>query len=579
MTDRPSPSMKDMGGFLARLSAPMLALIGVLAIAGTGAGGYYAYQTYDYVQHDNDFCMSCHLMEQPYEQFGKSAHRGLGCKACHQPNLIDRSTMALTQIVENPEEISVHAKVPNERCAECHIEGDPEKWRMIANSVGHRIHLESEDPVLEGLQCVECHASAVHEFAPVDRTCAQSGCHEDNVIQLGGMSDLTIHCAACHNFVAPVTVPGASRGMLEAVILPGKEECFSCHVMRTLAEMPIPDPHRGVCSSCHNPHTQATPREAAESCATAQCHAGPDTITAFHRGLAPGMLENCLGCHQAHDFKADGVDCMACHTGILNDSPDAILPFPPPEVVADTSGSVGLAFATPAPSSQGVSKYLHVQAYTTPTGVGVGWSPPQSQEALTFLHSQHRDLNCANCHSNQERHGGLTVRTLTDCRSCHHTDPVSRSCARCHDSSDMPSERFNKVRDMHFTVPGSGSRSLPFEHASHEALDCAECHTSGVALSAEAADCVSCHEEHHDPDTKCSSCHIAAPKSAHPPQEAHVTCSGSGCHTSLPFQGVPRTREVCLGCHQDLREHRPAQPCSECHTLPAPRGGEGAWSP
>jgi hypothetical protein len=562
--------MMATGGFLARLSAPMLALIGVLVIAGTGVGGYYAYQTYDYVQHDNDFCMSCHLMEQPFEQFGKSEHRGLGCKACHQPNLIDRSAMALTQIVENPEEISVHAEVPNERCAECHVDGDPEKWRMIANSVGHRIHLESDDPDLDGLQCVECHSSGVHEFAPVDKTCAQSGCHEDSKIQLGGMSDLTIHCAACHNFVAPITLPGASREMLEAVILPDREECFSCHVMRTLAQMPDPDPHKGVCSSCHNPHQQETPREAVETCATAACHTGPDTLTAFHRGLPPGVLENCLSCHSAHDFVSDGLDCESCHTGIFEDSPGIRLPFESLDVDADTAAS-GLSIAMEMPDD--ALRYVHLGTPLTPAGVGVGWSPPQSQESPAFLHSEHPDLGCGNCHSNQEEHGGLTVRTLTDCRDCHHTDPVSRTCARCHEASDAPSEVFRALREMTLTVPGSGTRALPFDHDPHVELDCADCHTDGAALSAEAADCASCHEEHHDPDNTCASCHRVAPESAHPAEEAHVTCSGSGCHLDVPFDSVPRTREVCLGCHQDLRDHRPEQACSECHTLPAPRGG------
>jgi nitrate/TMAO reductase-like tetraheme cytochrome c subunit len=66
-------------------------------------GGIEAYRTYDYVQHDNEFCLSCHLMVEPYERFARSAHAELGCKACHQPTLVTRSTMALTQILENPD--------------------------------------------------------------------------------------------------------------------------------------------------------------------------------------------------------------------------------------------------------------------------------------------------------------------------------------------------------------------------------------------------------------------------------------------------------------------------------------------
>ena len=49
-----------------------------------------------------------------------------------------RSQMALTQILQNPDELSVHAEVPNEKCADCHVEGDPEKWAIVAASAGHR---------------------------------------------------------------------------------------------------------------------------------------------------------------------------------------------------------------------------------------------------------------------------------------------------------------------------------------------------------------------------------------------------------------------------------------------------------
>ena len=67
--------------------------------------------------------------------------------------------------------------------------------------------------------------------------------------------------------------------------------------------------------------------------------------------------------------------------------------------------------------------------------------------------------------------------------------------------------------------------------------------------------------------TACSSCHVEAPASAHPPAEAHLTCSGSGCHQELPFEGVPNTRNACLVCHQELVDHRAGRECAECHAL------------
>src|SRR5690606_19028285 len=123
----------------------------------------------------------------PYERFAQSEHRGLGCKACHQPTMAVRTKMALTQIIQNPDELRTHAEVPNERCEECHVKGNPEEWTLIANSAGHRVHFESDNKALEGLKCVECHSTSVHEFAATDKTCSQGGCHENVSIQLGRM--------------------------------------------------------------------------------------------------------------------------------------------------------------------------------------------------------------------------------------------------------------------------------------------------------------------------------------------------------------------------------------------------------
>lgn len=567
MADLPT-RRSTLGGYLARLSAPVLALVGVLVAAGVGTGGYYAYQTYDYVQHDNDFCMSCHLMEQPFEEFAESAHRGLGCKACHQPTLVERSQMALTQALQSPDELAIHAEVPNERCAGCHIDGDPDKWRLIANSVGHRVHLESSDTSLAGLRCVECHSTGVHEFTPVDRTCAQSGCHQDSAIKLGAMSDLTIHCAACHNFVAPVDLPGSSPAIRRAAILPDREECLSCHVMRVLVDLPDPDPHGGVCSSCHNPHEQESAAEAASTCSSAGCHDPEEVLSTFHEKLGPDVVDNCVYCHQAHDFGADASDCLACHTGILDDSPEITLPHQPvttPDTVA-TPETSGIAFDLAALGVLPVHRRV--------AGVGIGWLAQEAPPLERFLHSEHRDVGCGNCHSSAESHGQLTVETVADCRACHHTDPVSRTCARCHAAADAPSTETTVFRAVRSSVStGASNRAMTFDHTRHDQIDCASCHTEGLELAATSADCNACHQEHHDPEVRCSACHVAAPIEAHPPAEAHVTCSGAGCHQAVPFESVPRTRELCLACHQDLREHRPEGVCNECHTLPAPRGG------
>ncbi len=560
---------------------PVVALLGIgaLVVAGVVGGGYYAYETYDYVQHDNDFCLSCHLMVDPYEQFAESAHRGLGCKACHQPTLVARSTMAITQVLENPEELGVHAEVPNRVCADCHIEGDPEKWALVANTAGHRVHLESTDPELDGLQCVECHSTSVHEFAATDRTCAQSGCHTDNKIMLGDMADLTIHCAACHTFTAPVDEEGDQASAL-AAMAPAQGECLSCHAMRTLVDLPDPDPHEGACAACHNPHTQEVPEDAVESCATAGCHTQADTLTPLHRGMGAGVLEDCAACHQAHDFEVDAANCLSCHQDIYET--DAF------QVVAGASpGGTDPAALSDDPFAELRGGVLHPAGWGMADAIGSARRPsgarapepaPTAQEAVVFRHDQHRDVDCASCHSTEEEHGAVTVTGIADCRGCHHTEPERLPCAQCHAEGAQAAGPYTATRTLALSVGDRPGRALPFDHDDHTERTCDECHTEGLALDAAAVDCTSCHQEHHALENDCASCHVEAPASEHPREEVHRTCSGSGCHTDAPFAEVPRTRTGCLVCHQELVEHRVGQSCAECHALgetPA-RSGAGA---
>jgi len=551
--------------WMGRLPLPALALLGVVVAGVVGGGGYYAYRTYDYVQHDNEFCLSCHLMQDPFQRFARSAHRGLGCKACHQPNIITRARMALTQIVENPDSLASHAEVPNDRCASCHIQGDPKRWEIISNTVGHKIHLESEDSTLQGLECVECHSASIHEFVAEDRTCGQAGCHADTEIKLAGMSRLNVHCAACHNFTAPV--PDTSSAALEeAAILPDRGECLSCHAMRDVVTLPQPDPHKGNCAACHNPHRQEGPEAAAQSCTAAGCHTRPDTLTAFHRGLEPGVLEDCEYCHKAHDFKVDGNDCLACHQGILNDSD--VVPrrggFHRSAEVRTSGGRRRTPFLDRARA------LLHApHPLETTLGIGIGFSALPSlpvQERVEFRHSRHRDVACTQCHQTRETHGGLTVRTTRDCRSCHHEKPEAEPCTRCHEPSQEAGRVFVETRTLVLSVGKPRARDLPFNHADHEDPECSQCHGEGLDMKAAAVDCGSCHDDHHREDAACVSCHEVAPESAHP-LEVHEGCGGSGCHDPAPFQGAPWTREICVSCHRGQANHKPAQGCVSCHPV------------
>lgn len=558
--------------WIAALSLPALVGLAVVLVGLIGTGSYYAYQTYDFVEHDNDFCLSCHLMVDPYERFARSAHQDLSCKDCHQPTLIERSRMGLTQFVENPDEIAVHANVPNELCADCHISGDPERWEVVAATAGHTVHLESDDPALQGLQCVECHASSLHEFAASDQTCAQSGCHTDSGIQLGAMSDLTIHCAACHGFNVGVTEEGTDAAL--DALAPNEDTCLGCHAMQAIATMPADDPHDGTCASCHNPHEQTTPAEAADTCASAGCHTDPESLTPFHRGLDEGVAADCLYCHQAHDFQVDGENCLACHQDVFESDPvaaAAVASRAVPDGHSRTSPFIHASFEPPSPSRPATMASVPAHA----ADAAPGTDPQAAPQDPDFRHSEHRDVACSECHATEPVHGAVTVETVADCRSCHHAAPVADDCVSCHSEGSRGGAggALQVTRTLALSVGDVPSRPLPFDHDVHADESCSTCHAEGPDRSAAELDCASCHEPHHDASVDCAACHLPAPEGAHRVETAHLGCTGSGCHEVLPFESVERTRSVCLVCHQDERDHRPGEDCAECHAMAGPPFG------
>ncbi|HEY0306240.1 MAG TPA: NapC/NirT family cytochrome c [Longimicrobiales bacterium] len=525
---------------LPKAALAMLALVVLLAL---GAAALYGYRMYDYVQHDNDFCLGCHLMVDPYERFARSEHRGLGCKACHQPTMTVRSKMALTQIIKNPAELETHAEVPNERCEDCHVKGNPEEWRQISSSAGHRVHFESDDKALQGLKCVECHSSSVHEFAATDKTCAQSGCHEGVKIQLGKMGKLTLHCAVCHDFSRPVAreVKGDS---LQGVLQPKAEECLSCHAMRQLVaeQFTGDDPHNAECGACHNPHEQATPAEAVKNCANSGCHSSPDSVSPMHRGLRGGMLQQCTQCHQAHKFETKGTQCVDCHRDIMNDPPARQISAKP----------------------SGVISYVHVTRQRPPV---------QTEFGNRFSHARHRQVRCESCHDSRQQHGAIVIKSNRDCQSCHHgNQQVSANCANCHQASEYTQRAYPVTQRFSFSVgqPRVKERRTAFDHRPHAQVACAQCHKDTLTRSAENVQCNACHTDHHKPTESCMSCHPTPKQGAHN-RNVHVTCSGSGCHSQLPVSGIPRTRPFCIACHQDMVNHKPTGNCADCHRLPAPR--------
>jgi hypothetical protein len=481
--------------------------------------GTFSVAAMNYTEHANEFCVSCHVMTPAFVKFQDSEHSKLGCHDCHRQSIFASLRQLYLWFVDRPEEIPPHSPVPTAICAECHVQKDPEKnWQRIVATAGHRVHLNS-DSLRGKVECVTCHGAEVHKFVPIDRTCAQSGCHDRIDMQLGKMTQVSVHCAGCHEFTAPVA-ENISVDSAAKFLVPATNQCMACHEMRRqlLGFESELDPHKGTCGSCHDPHTHKVPADAFNTCAAAGCHANADTVS-MHRGLARSVYDDCSQCHKAHEWELADASCKSCHR------------------------------ATAAAPRRTTS----TASFTS-----------------TFAHREHRAVECSACHSARDGHGSLTIRSARDCESCHHgtaSAPPVAQCAACHQPSTLA--RAYPVRTQVRTTvrQAAQTRDLPFRHPEHRGISCETCHATPVTRAV-SRDCASCHAEHHQPERNCRSCHTQdVMRRTEHQRIAHTGCAGSGCHTDQAALQLPPVRNVCLSCHQTLQNHRPGRECAQCHQV------------
>jgi hypothetical protein len=540
-----------------------IALAAAAAAVVLGSVGFGT-ASWNYMQHDNSFCTGCHVMGPAYQRFVRSEHDSLSCHNCHEQSLLASMRQLYLWVAERPEKIGPHAKVPSEVCARCHVTGQPQIWQRIASTAGHRTHLESDSAALKKIQCVTCHGLEVHRFAPVDSTCAQSGCHVSINITMGRMRGQTsLHCATCHRFTreVPAMFPrDSARGRL----VPGVTECFSCHEMRRLLGEfdPARDPHAGTCGVCHNPHIQTRPRDAAATCTNAGCHADWRKEP-FHLGERHGkVVEQCTLCHQPHAAKVDPSDCAGCHAA-----------------VRERRAQVGGRRLLP-PLPFDTSKALRKTSWRTPVpdrphgkGDAVPPDPPPAAPPDTFPHDRHKSLACITCHASQRQHARLTFQPPRGCDICHHQTPAKLDCSRCHTAAEVAAPRPVIVKVAVSGAPARG-HSTRFDHAVHRGAKCLDCHTTAVTLAAPpaVASCKACHDGHHAAGRQCSACHAAdsdEAREAHaPPERGHVACDA--CHAAEIVTRLVPDRALCTTCHAEQRDHYASRECTVCHFQATP---------
>ena len=525
-----------------------LAAGAAIVTLGTSLAGYHQWE---YMQHDNRFCTTCHLMQDPFQRFSRSAHASLECHSCHEGRLPEQLHQLWMTAVEHPKTIGRHAYVPNAVCARCHITGDSTRWKIIAATAGHRVHLESKDPRLKGMQCVACHGVSLHQFGAVDNTCLQAGCHTQNTIRLHKMSQLSdLHCTTCHNFLAEA--PGIAVDSLGQPLTPRAAQCLSCHEMQgQIQGLDIAhDPHKGVCGDCHNPHTQREPQDV--TCTTAGCHANWRAVS-FHKGVP--NPERCITCHQPHSWLVDGKNCIRCHANIPRErpTPGKLAPATRTSLAAPTA----VADLASADDTDLIAELLQ----------GGRQGRRAAGAAVRFSHGDHRGQACSTCHSSRVQHGQLLIRSIADCQRCHHSGPERAQCATCHDVAALSRSTLQARQTFQLVAKSAVvTRDLPFPHQRHQAFACVRCHTDPVSRAPDGAQCAGCHASHHTATATCRACHGAADALTLHKVTDHPNCASAACHGARA-QGLPDSREMCLTCHAAQVRHVPGQQCDQCHKV------------
>ena len=588
-----------IGQWLAMRSTPVKVGLGVAAVVLLASAGTAGAVTWNYTQHSNEFCTGCHVMDSAVDKMvgGTSKHAKLSCHSCHQQSLGASAWQVYLWVSERPEKIEKHANVPNTVCKNCHVTGDTALWQRIAATAGHRVHLQSDSSSLKNIKCVDCHGNELHQFQSVKTTCGQSGCHNprETGVVLGKMASQTMeHCTSCHEFTLDVPAL-ATLDSARGTLVPGESQCLGCHKMKkVLADFDArKDPHGGKCGTCHNPHVQKTPAAAANTCATAGCHANwrdePFHVGASHKRVA----SRCLTCHIPHSAKVDASNCQGCHESVrARGKSQPPLPFDTARALRraemtperkirvaqslPTSNPVRLALAsfdrTSLPSRDEALRSAFDPRLSQVVHLALRPPPPSHAAPEKFPHARHEKLACLVCHQTGTGGGRLTFEAPRGCAICHHQAPSRARCASCHRTAEYAAPQ---TMSAIVTVPGHSPRPRPveFRHSTHAGKSCLECHTTPVSLAPSPAKavCKDCHEDHHAAGQNCTTCHaIAQPGAAHPTLEiAHQRCDA--CHTATTVARLTPTRSFCSTCHATkAKNHFDAKECTVCHFLADP---------
>jgi DmsE family decaheme c-type cytochrome len=189
----------------------------------------------------------------------RTADEKHGCESCHGPGQahVDAGGGKDTIRVRFGKESGSSIEEQNAACVVCHSRGNQLFWR-------------GSEHESRGMACVNC-----HQIKPVKHDALTSEAR----------------------FNSPV---GGTKSLSKSE----PEVCLQCHQMKKAqlqrsSHMPYRE-GKVTCSSCHNPHGSANPRQLLQATANENCYSCHGERRGPFAWEHPAVLENCLNCHDAH---------------------------------------------------------------------------------------------------------------------------------------------------------------------------------------------------------------------------------------------------------------------------------------
>lgn len=201
-------------------------VLGVLTVCGSA---YY------YVEHNPNFCVSCHTMKEPFQKWKEGTHAMVNCHECHRQSKVDSLHQVWMYLTLRPDKVEHHPHLDHTVCARCHM-NESQRWHDVEETAGHKIHFQKA-----GIECLDCHGVAIHNIAKPKNVCIS--CHDDKADMKNKMA--FVHCTSCHNFLAQ------GKGM--EGIWPTRENCLACHEKIQLGAAHVANTKEN-CITCHKPH-------------------------------------------------------------------------------------------------------------------------------------------------------------------------------------------------------------------------------------------------------------------------------------------------------------------------------------